>query len=55
MRTASGPLRVAMATEVEGGQMTVERETYPDGRAPLDCAAASLAELRNIIDDFRPA
>ena len=35
--------------------MTVEQESYPDGRSPMDCTAASLAGLKKILGEMKPA
>jgi sugar phosphate isomerase/epimerase len=35
--------------------MTVEQEDYPDGKSPMECTAMSLAALKKIIADLKPA
>ena len=35
--------------------MTVEQETYEKGRSPMECTALSLAGLRKILADLKPA
>jgi sugar phosphate isomerase/epimerase len=50
------PAVITACRDVGGTEwMTVEQETYPDGRSPLDCTAASLAGLRKIIAELKPA
>ncbi len=50
------PAVIAACRDVGGTEwMTVEQEAYPDGRSPMDCTAASLAGLRKILAELKPA
>ncbi|MFM7107692.1 MAG: sugar phosphate isomerase/epimerase family protein [Planctomycetaceae bacterium] len=50
------PAVIAACRDAGGTEwMTVEQETYPDGRSPMDCTAASLAGLRKILAELKPA
>lgn len=49
------PAVITACRDVGGTKwISVEQETYPDGRSPLDCTAASLAGLRRIIAELAP-
>jgi len=50
------PAVIAACRDVGGTEwMTVEQEAYPDGRSAMDCTAASLAGLRKILAELKPA
>lgn len=50
------PAVITACREVGGTEwMTVEQETYPDGRSPMECTALSLAGLRRILAELPQA
>ena len=53
----AGRRQISAACRDVGGTewMTVEQEDYPDGKSPMECTAMSLAALKKIIADLKPA
>jgi len=47
---------ITACREVGGTEwLTVEQEDYPDGKSPMECSALSVAALKKIIAEMKPA
>jgi sugar phosphate isomerase/epimerase len=54
--TVDWPAVITACRDVGGTEwMTIEQETYEKGRSPMECTALSLAGLKKILADLKPA